>query len=63
MPIATANVAADGVIVFDDAQHPGHRHRMYEVGSDAGFGLFSLRRWTFDQYQRYAVLGVRGRRR
>ena len=59
MPVAAANVAADGVILFDDAQHPGHRQRMYEVGAGAEFALYSLRRWTFDQYQRYALLGVR----
>jgi predicted O-methyltransferase YrrM len=59
MRLATDQVSPDGVIVFDDAQHLGHRHRMYAEGSRAGLQLYSLRQRTLDSIDRWAVLGVR----
>jgi hypothetical protein len=61
MRLAVSLVGSGGVIVFDDAQHRGHRDRMYAEGSAAGLDLYSLRSWTLDSLGigRWAVLGVR----
>lgn len=58
MPFAVAQVAPGGLIVLDDAQHPGHRARMGTELSAAAMQIYSLRRWTLDGYGRWAVLGV-----
>ena len=61
MPLAISQVGPGGVIVFDDAQHRGHRERMYAEGSAAGLHLYSLRSWTLDSIGvgRWSILGVR----
>jgi predicted O-methyltransferase YrrM len=61
MGLAVSCVGPRGVIVFDDAQHDGHRKRMHVEAAKGGLDLYSLRPWTLDQVGigRWAILGVR----
>lgn len=58
MPLAISQLSSGGAIIFDDAQHEGHRRRMSCEGERAGLRLFSLRSWTLDEIGRWAVLGI-----
>lgn len=58
MRLAATQVSAGGVIVFDDAQHTGHRERMYAEAARAGLHTYSLRQRTLDPIDRWAILGV-----
>jgi predicted O-methyltransferase YrrM len=57
MPVALG--VARRLVVFDDAQHRGHRAAMRSAAADAGAQLFSLRRLTVDARRRYAMLAVK----
>jgi predicted O-methyltransferase YrrM len=58
MPRVVENVKPQGLIVFDDAQHPGHRRAMRLVTKNVRGSLFSIRRWTLDDVGRYEMLGI-----
>jgi predicted O-methyltransferase YrrM len=58
MQFAVSQVRRGGAIIFDDAQHDGHRHRMYAEASSAGVKLYSLRSLTLDTIKRWALLGI-----
>jgi hypothetical protein len=51
--------AACRFVVFDDAQHRGHRAAMAAACSAAGARLYSLRTVTLDSRKRYAMLALR----
>lgn len=57
--MAQAVRLAGRFIVFDDAQHRGHRAMMKLITSQAKVDLFSIRSLTLDGIGRYAVLGLR----
>lgn len=59
MPVAVSRLAPDGVIVFDDAQHPSHHLKMAEVSRAAGLALFDIYQQTIDEVGRYAVMAHR----
>jgi predicted O-methyltransferase YrrM len=46
------------MVVFDDAQHAGHRRAMTQACAGAGLELYSLRALTLDSIHRYAMIGV-----
>lgn len=59
---AAMQIAADSAsrfVVFDDAQHRGHRIKMKAVSATSGLALYSLRSLTLDNIHRYAALGFR----
>jgi predicted O-methyltransferase YrrM len=58
MPVAVRNMAGAGCIVFDDANHAGHRRRAYEVGRENNLSVYSVFDWTHDTYGQYSLLGV-----
>ena len=55
-------VAPNGVVVFDDAHHDGHREAFWKYGDANGLDVYSLHEQTMDTFKRFAALGVRGRR-
>jgi predicted O-methyltransferase YrrM len=57
MSVAVRALAPRGLIVFDDAHHPGHRRAARRVAREAGLATYSLYRWTRDAYGRFAMLG------
>jgi predicted O-methyltransferase YrrM len=57
--MSTAVQASKRLVVFDDAQHRGHRAAMTATARGR-FRIFSLRRFTLDATRRYAALAVRG---
>jgi predicted O-methyltransferase YrrM len=58
MSVAVSALAPSGLIVFDDAQHRGHRHAARQISSQAGLSTYSLHRWTNDAFGRFAMLGA-----
>jgi len=55
-------VAENGVVIFDDAHHDGHREAFWKFGNANGLDVYSAHVPTFDAFGRFAALGVRGRR-
>jgi predicted O-methyltransferase YrrM len=51
--------ASSRLVVFDDAQHRGHRAAMKAASGAAGARLYSLRAITVDWMKRYAMLAIR----
>lgn len=45
-------------VIFDDAQHAGHRRAMERVCKEAGVDLFSLSSLTMDEKRRFAMMAV-----
>jgi predicted O-methyltransferase YrrM len=58
MTTAVSALSARGVIVFDDAQHLGHRRAAQRVAHDAGLATYSLYRRTLDGIGRFALLAA-----
>lgn len=57
MPDVVTRVKPGGLIVFDDAQHSGHRRAMAEAVDKRD--TYSLRRWTLDDIGRYSLVAIR----
>jgi hypothetical protein len=55
----TAVQASSRLVVFDDAQHRGHRAAMKSACLAAGARLYSLRAITVDCMKRYAMLATK----
>jgi hypothetical protein len=51
--------ASSRFVIFDDAQHRGHRAAMTAACAEVGARLYSLRALTVDWMKRYAMLAVR----
>lgn len=58
MRTAVSALSPDGVIVFDDMQHRGHRAAAGQAAREYGLTLYSLRSLTLDSIGRFAMLGV-----
>jgi predicted O-methyltransferase YrrM len=58
MAVAVRSLSPHGVIVFDDAQHLGHRRAAQRAARDAKLATYSLYRWTADDIGRYALLAA-----
>ena len=58
MAVAVRALSPRGVIVFDDAQHLGHRRAARQAARDAKLATYSLYRWTADDIGRYALLAA-----
>ena len=59
MAIVAANLATDGRLIFDDAQHVGHRAQMVRTCQHNRMDLRYLQDDTTDSYGRFAAMGVR----
>jgi predicted O-methyltransferase YrrM len=59
MPVVAGRTAAGGCVVFDDANHAGHRAAMGRAAAGAGMARYSLRQWTHDRFGRFSMLAVR----
>jgi predicted O-methyltransferase YrrM len=57
--MATALHASSRLVIFDDAQHRGHRAAMKLACVEVGARLYSLRALTVDWMKRYSMLAVR----
>jgi predicted O-methyltransferase YrrM len=57
--MATALQASSRLVIFDDAQHRGHRAAMKTACAGAGARLYSLRALTVDWMKRYSMLAIR----
>jgi predicted O-methyltransferase YrrM len=57
--MATALQASSRLVIFDDAQHRGHRVAMKSACAETGARLYSLRALTVDWMKRYAMLAIR----
>lgn len=55
---ATALVAPDGLIVYDDAQHVAHHAHMRQACAARRMDLFSVEEWTLDEWSRFAAVGI-----
>jgi hypothetical protein len=55
----TAVQASSRLVVFDDAQHRGHRAAMKSACLAVGARLYSLRAITVDCMKRYAMLATK----
>jgi predicted O-methyltransferase YrrM len=51
--------ASSRLVVFDDAQHHGHRAAMKVACTEAGARLYSLRGTTLDWMKRYSMLAIK----
>lgn len=58
MPIVGRLLRPGGCVIYDDAHHAGHRKQMLRVSGSLRLRAFSLRRWTFDSIQRYALIAA-----
>jgi predicted O-methyltransferase YrrM len=58
MAVAVRCLSPRGVIVFDDAQHLGHRRAAQQAAHDAKLATYSLYRWTRDDIGRFALLAA-----
>ena len=58
MPVVVARTAARGCVVFDDANHTGHRRAMTTAAIGAGMEPYSLRHWTRDRFGRFSMLAA-----
>ena len=58
MTVAVRSLSPHGVIVFDDAQHLGHRRAAQQAARDGKLATYSLYRWTGDDIGRYALLAA-----
>lgn len=58
MAVAVRCLSPHGVIVFDDAQHLGHRRAARREAGAAGLATYSLYRWTRDGIGRFAFLAA-----
>lgn len=56
MPSAVEAAAPGGLVVFDDAQHAGHRRVMRELAGRVGARLWNARAVTLDEIQRFAMV-------
>ncbi len=59
MELVARRTRPGGVVLFDDAQHEGHRNRMQEVAAKFRWDLFFLTEYTTDQYGRFTALLVK----
>jgi predicted O-methyltransferase YrrM len=59
MRVALDACAPGGIVIFDDAQHVGHRRRMRSECRRVGARLFALRWCTFDDINRWAMIAVK----
>lgn len=59
MPVAAEALNEGGLIMFDDAQHEGHRAAMEAVCDAYELEMVDVRRWTEDAVNRYALVGAR----
>lgn len=55
---AASVLAPGGVLIFDDAQHEGHRKAMFEVACDRGLRLVDVKQETEDEVHRFALMAV-----
>lgn len=59
MDVVARRLTPGGVILFDDAMHPGHREEMIRVSERHRLDFFFLQDWTMDHYGRFAALAVK----
>jgi predicted O-methyltransferase YrrM len=52
-------LSPDGALIFDDAQHEGHRAEMHRVATHHGLTLHSLHDLTLDSIGRFAMVASR----
>jgi predicted O-methyltransferase YrrM len=58
MAVAVGCLSPRGVILFDDAQHFGHRRAARRAARDARLATYNLYRWTRDGVGRFALLAT-----
>jgi predicted O-methyltransferase YrrM len=58
MTVAVRSLSPHGVILFDDAQHLGHRRAARRAAREGKLATYSLFRWTGDDIGRYAMLAA-----
>lgn len=58
MPVAADRLAEGGVLIFDDAHHPGHRAAMESACRERGWMLQSAHDTTVDEIGRYAMVAT-----
>ena len=58
MVVAAEHLAPNGVLLFDDAQHVGHRLAMAETARRFGLRLFDVFEQTVDEVGRYAGMAA-----
>ena len=59
MDLVVRRTRPGGVVLFDDANHLGHRKTMREIAERYRFDLYGLQAETTDMYGRYDALMVR----
>jgi len=59
MRVAAERLMPGGVVVFDDAQHDGHRAAMYATCDEYGLTPIDVKEWTCDEVHRYALAAVK----
>lgn len=55
MTLVAERTKRNGMVLFDDAQHDGHRASMFATG----LTIFDSKPYTIDVVQRYALLGMK----
>jgi predicted O-methyltransferase YrrM len=58
MPVVVRSLSPHGVVVFDDAQHLGHRRAAQRAAREAKLATYSLYRSTRDGIGRFALLAA-----
>jgi predicted O-methyltransferase YrrM len=56
---AAGVLAHDGVLIFDDAQHDGHRAEMFRVAEHHGLRVVNVQPVTEDEVHRFALMAVK----
>lgn len=59
MEVVARRTKAGGVVLFDDANHEGHRNQMQEVARKLHWDLYFLHEYTTDHYGRFTALLVK----
>lgn len=58
MPWVCANLASNGVAIFDDMHHYGHCTAMLAAAADFELATYSLHQWTLDTEWRFGMMAV-----